>query len=226
MTLTIASWNIEKNGQSSTDIKQQKVSGFIDLCCHNLGITIVFLCEVHSARIHDYTGYARQVYGNDYNVYDLPGGKSNAYVVLIRKEAQIEVGKDTLKGLNREALLLNADDFFFVLAHFKSGQTGLTKDQIQESAAFLQDIGNSGKWAITGDMNWDYNKANDLKLPGGAKCATCWTDKTQAKGGILDWCLAGSATTVSPVDVNSLFSMEVNDMSGPDHRPVVFGITC
>lgn len=225
MSLIIASWNIEKNGKSSTDIKQQKVSTFIDSCCKDLNATVVFLCEVHSAQIENYVSYSESVYGKQYNVYSLKGGHSNAYVVLIQKSAKIEVGQDSLKGLNRGAIVLNVSDIYLILAHFKSGQNGLTKDQIQEAANFLQEIGKgSGRWAITGDMNWDYKKANELKCPNGAKPYTCWDDKTQVKGGILDWCLAGSKTAVSPVDVSKLFPSEMNDMEGPDHRAVIFSI--
>ena len=113
-----------------------------------------------------------------------------------------------------------------MLAHFKSGQTCLTKDQLQQAAASLQELGgNSGRWAITGDMNWDYRNVNSLSLPVRTKWFTCWQDQTQAKGGILDWCLAGSATTVDSADVSTLFPPYINDMTGPDHRPVVFGIS-
>ncbi len=62
MAIIVASWNIEKNGQSSTDIKQGKVSDFLARCC-SYGITVIFLCEVHSSRIADYTSYCASVYG-------------------------------------------------------------------------------------------------------------------------------------------------------------------
>lgn len=224
-SITIASWNIEKNGQSSTPEKQGKVSDFIDTCCKELGITVVFLCEVHSARIEDYTSFLEGVYGANYTVNFLAGGYNNAYVYLIRKDAEISASYYQLRGLNRAGLLLQNGELFCVLAHFKSGQTGLTKDQIQQAASSLQSINPAlPTWAITGDMNWDYNNFEQLDLNVLALRYTCWLDQTQAKGGILDWCLASYRIDVHPLDVKNLFPAEVNNMEGPDHRPIAFTI--
>ncbi|TRV45045.1 MAG: LamG domain-containing protein [Microcystis panniformis Mp_MB_F_20051200_S9] len=223
-SIKIASWNIEKNGQSSTLEKQSKVSDFIATCIE-LEITVIFLCEVHSTRVDDYVAFLISTYGETYRVESLPGGYNNAYVFLIRQNASIEVNYGQLFALNRAGLILQSGELFCVLAHFKSGQTGLTKNQIENAAEFLQDIGGkSGKWAITGDMNWDYQNCNKLNLPECALEYTCWSDQTQAKGGILDWCLAGTSTQVIPWDVENLFNKSINDMTGPDHRPVVFVI--
>jgi len=223
MAYTIASWNIEKNGVSSTDIKQEKVSEFLVLCC-KYGITVIFLCEVHSSRVDDYLAYCRGVYGGQYEIGSLPGGHSNAYILLYRKDVSIVVSQDKLKGLNRGAIILNLpNNVFLCLAHFKSGQTGLTKDQLQQASGFLEGAC-PGHWVITGDMNWAYGNATGLTLPPGSRPATCWTDQTQVKGGILDWCLVGAALKVETVDVANLFPPAMNDMSGPDHRPIIFSI--
>ncbi|MGE4480815.1 endonuclease/exonuclease/phosphatase family protein [Acidocella sp.] len=221
MHYVVASWNIEKNGQSSTGIKQQKVSDFIDFCS-SIPVHIIFLCEVHSSRVKDYASHLRNVYGLSYHVESLPGGHSNAYIVMIRKSLKADPMQDRLKGLNRGAIILQIDnDLLLTLAHFKSGQNGLTKDQLQNAAGFL-DGAQPGRWAIIGDMNWDYRNKGALTVPGGAHASSCWPDMSQAKGGILDWCLAGGATQVEPLDCNSLLSDETKDMTGPDHRPVIF----
>jgi hypothetical protein len=226
MPITIASWNIEKNGQSSTLEKQSKVSEFIDSCCGN-GVTVVFLCEVHSARIDDYVTFLQEVYGNNYHIASLPGGLSNAYVILIRKDAGIVTGQDGLRNLDRGAIVLQIKDLFVMLAHFKSGQTGLTQNQIQEAARFLNGVsGNSGRWAIIGDMNWEYTNVQALSLPQGTQAYVCGQLKTQTRGGILDWCLAGNATEVQPgLSIITKFPPQINDMQGPDHRPVVFTVS-
>lgn len=225
MELTVVSWNVEKNGQSSIIEKQTKVSEFIDVSCRTYGISIIFLCEVRSARLDDYVSFTKEVYGGVYDVYSLPGGYSNAYVVLIRRDANITVSQDNLKYLNRGALVLQIGDFWMILSHFKSGQTGLTKDQIQHAVEFLAGLcGNSGKWGIIGDMNWDYKNIDKLILPVASNAYTCWDDKTQIHGGLLDWCLAGNAVAVTPLVVSEMFKPEFSDMAGPDHRPVVFTI--
>ncbi|MFY0604434.1 MAG: endonuclease/exonuclease/phosphatase family protein [Flavobacteriaceae bacterium] len=226
MPLIVASWNIEKNGKSSDPAKQQKVSEFINLCCVELNVSILFLCEVHSAQIDNYVAFLSSVYGETYDVASLPGGHSNAYVILIQRDLKIKISHDSLKGLNREGVFLQSGDISIILAHFKSGQTGLTKDQLFQAASALQGGLSSGKWAITGDMNWDYANSATLGLTFPTAAYTCWTDQTQAKGGILDWCLASSTTAVLPL----IFDLEVMphelfDMTGPDHKPVIFKIT-
>jgi hypothetical protein len=219
-SFTVAVWNIEKNGQSSEDIKQEKVSEFVDFCCKN-GIDLIFLCEVHSARLKDYSGFVGSVYSTfGYKVHAFSGGHSNAYILIVRSQANVQLSYDELKGLNRKIVLALINGVYVCLAHFKSGQTGLTKDQLQQAADSLDGLAQS-RWLITGDMNWDFSKAHELKLPGGAHAATCWKDQTQAKGGILDWCLAGGLVAVEPMG-ESLFSATMADMQGPDHRPVVF----
>ena len=89
-TITVASLNIEKTGQSSTQNKQAIVSTFIDLCW-SFNAEVIFLCEVHSARIGDFIGYLNATYGNTYNVNFLEGGQSNAYVVLTSKKISFEL---------------------------------------------------------------------------------------------------------------------------------------
>ncbi len=222
MSITVASFNIEKNGKSSELEKQSKVSYFIDTCVKN-EFTVIFLCEVHSAQTGNYSTFLSQAYA-DYNVYESEGGYSNGYICMVRTDSGLKYYYDTLKYMNRKIVLLAGDGGFLTLAHFKSGQTGLTKDQLQTASASLEEIA-KGKWAITGDMNWDFRNQAALTLPGGTQGVTCWGDDvpTQIKDGILDWCLAGKATLVEQYK-NELFS-ELLDMSGPDHRPVSFKIT-
>lgn len=223
--IIVANWNIEKNGQSSDPEKQTKVSEFIAQCCEN-SFHIIFLCEVHSARVDDYLGFLRSVYGENYRVESLPGGHSNAYVLLARKDLNSEMSYDGLRGLNRSMFLCHVGGSIALgLAHFKSGQTGLTKSQIEEGAAFLESFtNNTGLWAISGDMNWDYNNLGGLTMPAGSHANTCWTDQTQKSGGILDWCAAGRGVSIVPVDGPSFFHPTLQTMDGPDHRPVAFAL--
>jgi endonuclease/exonuclease/phosphatase family metal-dependent hydrolase len=220
MAYTVACWNIEKNGQSSDIDKQANVSEFIQLCVNNK-IDVIFLCEVHSARVNDYLGFLRQVY-QTYSVNSLAGGYSNAYVLLIRNGVNLAVSQDTLKGLTRGALILHEERrFMLCLAHFKSGQTGLTKDQLQEAAKFL-DGAQPASWVIIGDMNWDYANRGNLTLPGNTHAHTCWADMTQAKGNILDWCITGGLVSAEPWALSNRLATTMTDMTGPDHRPIIF----
>lgn len=241
MALTVASWNIEKNGKSSDPEKQTKVSDFIDACCTAYQIDVIFLCEVHSARLNDYFDHLRGVYSPDYVVDPLAGGYSNAYTLLVRADAGIEVGFDWLQGLNRGILLVHKVEridppmgappqaqpqmlsYHLALAHFKSGQQGLTKHQLRAAAQWLHEVtGDSGRWAITGDMNWDISRAGELELQFPARPSSCWQDATQRSGNILDWCLAGAGMEVQAAEVQTMFPPETFDMTGPDHRPVLF----
>ncbi len=224
--ISIASFNIEKNGQSSELLKQQKVSDFIDYCS-NRAVDLIFLCEVHSARIGDYISHLREVYGENYACEFLEGGHSNAYVLLARRSGEFHLSFDGLRGLNRNFLLCHIDDKVAIgFAHFKSGQTGQTRGQIEEGAAFMDTFTNgTGRWAITGDMNWDLNRFNQLTLPGGVQRATSWGHgATQKNGGILDWCLAGSGVQLAAADGPTEFNPAFQVMDGPDHRPVLFQI--
>jgi hypothetical protein len=225
MAYTVACWNIEKSGQSSDPTKQANVSEFIQFCS-NHNIDVVFLCEVHSARVDDYVEFLKRVYGTKYSINSLPGGYSNAYVLMVRLGVNLVLSQDTLKGLNRGVLVLHEDQrFMLCLAHFKSGQTGLTRDQLQQAAVFL-DNAQPWSWAITGDMNWHYGNAGGLTVPGGTHSHTCWPDMTQASGNILDWCMAGGIVAVEPWNLGGTrLPPSMTDMSGPDHRPVVFTLT-
>src|ERR1700739_3212875 len=173
--ISVGSYNIEKNGQSSDPEKQTKVSDFIAQCC-DYNIDIIFLCEVHSARWKDYISTLRGTYGADYDCRHLGGGYSNSYVVLVRNLAGLDLDFYPLQGLNRSLLIARKGAAFAItLAHFKSGQTNLTKSQLEAAADFLEDFSEKkGKWAITGDMNWDWNNFKDLELPANAHSATCW----------------------------------------------------
>ena len=219
--ITIATYNIEKNGQSSIPDKQGKVSDFVAYCI-NRGVDVIFLCEVHSARVDDYVNFLRSVYSEHYECESLPGGYSNAYVVIHKKSVKFTLSHDQLQGLNRNFLLCTIEDKLGVgFAHFKSGQTGLTRTQIENAAEFLQSM-LPGTWAIAGDMNWDMAKANQLQLPAGSHWASSWPDMTQAKGGILDWCLAGQRVNVTAVQGYAELHQAFQEMTDPDHRPVLF----
>lgn len=223
--MIIASWNLEKNGQSSSLEKQSKVSDFIHQLCASdgLGADVLFLCEVHSARSLDYISFLQQVYP-DYTIHTVHGGYSNDYVIMFRTNQTIQWIQDIpLRYLNRSLSIFSLQGTYVGFAHFKSGQTNLTKSQI-EWAALILEHNSTSNWLITGDMNWDYSRYNQLAMPAGAHAYSYWQDCTQRKGGILDWCIAGKNTQVSGFDLANpmKWNPAYSDMSGPDHKPVVY----
>jgi len=216
---TVASWNIEKNGKSSSIEKLSKVDTFISYCCDKK-IDVIFLCEVHSARLNDYLSNLSFIYFDNYDIHPFEGGNSNGYIIITKRSLNIELSMDKLSGLNRHIVLLSIGNFYLVLAHFKSGQLSLTKQQIKASVDFLAGIG--APWAVTGDMNWDYENIGGLKLSG-ATTHTYWTDQTHKRGSILDWCITGSnVQTSSILDEMFVEFPDLKNMDGPDHRPIVF----
>lgn len=230
--MLIASWNIEKNGQSSVLEKQSKVSDFIDRCCNptdGLGVDLLFLCEVHSARYDDYKQFLQQTY-QQYSTTEFAGGNSNYYVVMRRvSDTLAYIGYAKLPELNRYLVVYAQAGCYVGFAHFKSGQLPLTARQIKASAKLLESKTTSN-WLITGDMNWDYSKRSELALadkndstliaPPGTKAYSVWPDATQKSGGILDWVLCGKNCTVAGMDI-SRWPAEFFDMQGPDHKPLI-----
>lgn len=223
--MLVATWNIEKNGQSSTLEKQSKVSDFIDRCCNatdGLGVDLLFLCEVHSCRFGDYKSYLEQTY-TAYAVHVFSGGNSNYYVVMMKGSSTLGfIVEIPLKGLNRSLVVYAESGCYIGLGHFKSGQTALTHGQLCNACAVLE-AKSTSNWALSGDLNWDYGNRAQLELPGGTKSFTLWTDATQRSGGILDWVLTGKNTSVAGMDM-SAWPTEYTDMSGPDHKPLIFRI--
>lgn len=230
MSVSVASFNVEKTGQASDMGKQTVVSHFLDECVRS-NIQIIFFCEVHSSRTNDYISYIKNVYPN-YNVMSFWGGKSNNYVLMWTKAISFEISYYQLKGLDRPFVLIYTlkDNMLcegVLLAHFKSGQTGLTKSQLTNAANNLAEIFPNGQWAIMGDMNWDKRNVGEVVkgLTSGilVQSYTCWGDlMTQKSGGILDWCLASTSVRVVPADLVP-YKDDYN-MSGPDHRPIIFNL--
>ncbi len=221
--MRIGSFNIEKNGKSSTLDKQTQVEFFLSKCCSgdDWNADIVFLCEIHSAQTDNYSSYLASVYPL-YRVCAFTGGYSNGYIVMVKAFEKLQVcSQGSLHGLNRDLIAIevsgvNGYTGYVFLAHFKSGQTGLTKSQLKSCTAL------GGRWVATGDLNLDYTKVGQLDTAGLAY--DCWGgQQTQAKGGILDWVLASADVTVNVVDITGL--AHIFDMSGPDHRPILFDVT-
>lgn len=221
--MRIASFNIEKNGKSSPDIKQGQVSTFIDNCCSNQfwDVDLVFICEMHSAQLENYVLALSSMYPT-YKTIGFHGGHSNGYIVMAKESQNIVVdSQGHLFALNRDLIAVEATGCsgytgYVILAHFKSGQNNITKSQLQSCT------GMGGNWVVTGDINYDYSKFGQLGIAGNAH--ECWNGQaTQAKGGILDWVLASTSVTVTPLDITGLAG--TFDMSGPDHRPIVFDVT-
>ncbi len=227
--MLIASWNIEKNGQSSADVKRTMVSGFIDYCLADLNVDLLFLCEVHSARVDDYVTYIISNYIN-YSVTPIHGGYSNCYLVIQKRTGNITVvGDEHLQGLNRSLAIVHVTSLHFDfngligLAHFKSGRTSLTRDQIRGAVDFLNDASN-GSYFITGDLNWDYNDFARLAVD--AERIKQW-DITQRRGGCLDWAIFGRGTLAASFDFSALgrSNPDLFSMNMPDHKPVIFEIS-
>lgn len=229
MPLTVASWNIEKTGLSSQNDKKARVDTFIHRCVQNT-CQVIFLCEVHSAQVENYASFLSETYSTQlYNIISLPGGYSNAYIAMVHNSAGLTPSEQDMNRLNRGYLLLQHkqnDDIIYslLLAHFKSGQTVQTKTQLEQTSNWLNTSSTvTGKWAITGDMNWDLKKCDELTLPTGTQCIPRWGDNpTQVKGGILDWCMAGGNTVVECWGDDEHIFDDLLSMNGPDHRPVAF----
>ncbi|MBX9408455.1 hypothetical protein K5E40_22500 [Pseudomonas baetica] len=221
--MRIGSFNVEKNGKSSTLDKQTQVDVFVYNCCSSncWNADIVFLCEIHSAQIDNYRQNLAAIYPS-YNVYSFTGGYSNGYIVMVKGFEELRViSQGSLFALNRDLIAVEVHGVggytgYVFLAHFKSGQSGVTKSQLKSCTAL------GGKWVATGDLNLDYKNVGKLDSAGLAY--ECWGGlQTQNKGGILDWVLASADVTVTPVDLTGL--AQVFDMSGPDHRPILFDVT-
>lgn len=117
------------------------------------------------------------------------GGQAGDFSVAeaVAEPFRLPVGLGSgYSGVNRGGWAVYLGNVGLTLAHFKSGQNGLTEDQRQNAAGFL-DGAQPARWAIIGDMNWDYRNKGALTVPGGAHASSCWPDMPQAKGGILSW---------------------------------------
>ena len=223
---TVASWNIEKDGQSSTIEKQTKISSFVDDCIND-AVDLIFLCEVHCARQQDFRDFLEEAYGDKgYEIRITPGGNSNAYVTLARVKTVEYYSKVQLWNLNRYLVLYTVGSFLVGLAHFKSGQTKQTKIQVQDAVSLLEKK-QTGSWMLTGDMNWEYSNRDELDLDDmkNLDSYAMW-DCTQKKGGILDWAIGGRYTSVSGY---TPFKRHANEeylnMEGPDHKPAIYSIS-
>ena len=220
--MLVGSFNLEKSGQSSKIGKQTQVDQFIWTCARDQKVDVIFLCEIHSSRGGDYLSHLSEVH-KDYSWNHFYGGHSNGYIIGLRGRIDCEDAK--LSGLNRSVLRLskNTGNYKGVLyvAHFKSGQSKLTEKQLKDTANSAQEFGHP--WAITGDMNWDISKSGELIGMNPWDSHDCWPDEdsTQAKGGKLDWVLHHDNVNVEHFQLDAKFY----DMSGPDHRPLLFELT-
>ncbi|MHA6493076.1 endonuclease/exonuclease/phosphatase family protein [Pseudomonas borbori] len=217
--MRIASFNIEKSGYSSTLIKKSQIDSFVAFCVQ-IDADLIFLCEVHSGQEGNYVNNLGDIY-QGYNVECHKGGHSNSYILMSKKSSSINVSSQGhLFGLNRDLIAVEAQSVngysgYVFLAHFKSGQNGQTKSQLNACTQM------GGRWVATGDLNLDISKVGELDTAGIAY--DCWKGKqTHKSGGILDWVLASVDVKVAPVDITSLENDF--DMSGPDHRPIVFDV--
>ena len=224
--MRIGSFNIEKSGESSTVDKKMQVESFVDSCCNGKEwkADLVFLCEIHSALLDTFV----RNFGARYHSYEITshnGGGSNNYIILKNGFKEIKVvSQGSLFGLNRDLVAVevqSVDGFTgsILLAHFKSGQNGLTKTQIQACAK----LGSS--WAATGDLNWEYENVGQLDVP--AIAHECWNgmpthESRNGSQAILDWVLASDDVAVTPVDITG--RADDFDMQGPDHRPILFDV--
>jgi exonuclease III len=222
--MRIACFNVEKNGASSTMDKQTQVDGFIERCCEEKGwdCDVIFLCEIHNKQASNYVEAIQSRY-HAYRVEYFPGAGSNYYVVIVKAFAKLVVcSQGDMKGVHRELINVQASGVNgftgdIMLAHFKSGGSGLTKSQLTSSSST-----SLCRWVVAGDMNWDFGRLAELNPPGLGY--DCWNGKpTHKSGSRLDWVLADPNTTVKPVDITGM--EDTFNMGGPDHRPILFDVT-
>ncbi|MEL7690672.1 endonuclease/exonuclease/phosphatase family protein [Citromicrobium bathyomarinum] len=229
MAIYVAWFNVEKVGRSSPREKEIITNHFLDYCFRS-EFDIVTLLEIHSARETDIASYINSVYGPAYSATVVHGGHSNSYVCAIRTRTTTFDGSVKLVGLNRDVaeFSTSASGGFKLktyLAHFKSGQTGLTAKQLREAVdAAAKNSG--GTWMIGGDLNWEYDRREALGLPGDVKFFSYWSDSSQRKGGILDWALYSDNLKIKAAGISEFKRKhsEFGDMSGPDHKPVALQI--
>ncbi len=229
--MIIASWNIEKCGISSSENKRAALDCFIYDNTVDGYADLVFLCEVHNARVDDFIEYLTAVVGETYRIDWVSGNYSNNYVYLIKKERfkQEDVVRVSTWRNERPMLALQCSigsgTVYVGLIHAKSGRTGLTKTQLNNAMEWLQ-ARSHDKWLLTGDLNWSFDDYDQLSPPDGSKYVSCWPDMTQRRGGILDWAIYGKYTTVTANALSQLRTLdqEVLDCSEMDHRPVIFSV--
>jgi len=157
-----------------------------------------------------------------YRVCPFTGGYSNGYIVMVKSFEALQVcSQGSLHGLNRdliavEAAGVNGYTGYVFLAHFKSGQTGLTKSQLKSCTAL------GGNWVATGDLNMEYQKCRATRYSRARIRMLGRSTDPKQRAEILDWVLASVDVQVVPVDITHLDT--VFDMSGPDHRPILFDV--
>ncbi|MAK97662.1 MAG: hypothetical protein CL803_04710 [Citromicrobium sp.] len=229
MAIYVAWFNVEKVGRSSPQIKETIISHFLDYCFRS-EFDIVTLLEIHSARETDIADHINSVYGPAYSATVVHGGHSNSYVCAIRTKTTTFDGSVKLVGLNRDVaeFSTSASGGFklkIYLAHFKSGQTGLTSKQLREAVDAAAKT-SGGTWLIGGDLNWDFDRKDALGLPEDVKFFSYWSDSTQRKGSILDWALYSDNLKIKAAGISEFKRKhsEFGDMSGPDHKPVALQI--
>lgn len=89
--MIVAAWNIEKCGLSSSLEKQAALDTFLYECAYADGddtpyADLIFLCEVHSARVDNFVEFLTDVYGHHYYIDAVDGNYSNNYVYMIRQD--------------------------------------------------------------------------------------------------------------------------------------------
>ncbi|WP_417319523.1 hypothetical protein [Emcibacter sp.] len=229
--MIIVSWNIEKCGLSSAQDKRAALDTLLFDAAYKQYADIIFLCEVHGARVDDFAEFLTNVYGQHYAIDAVDGNYSNNYVFLVNKNVLVNYGTVSVSNWQNERPMLaiqcglSSGTVYAGFIHAKSGQTGLTKHQIHNCARWLQDR-SADRWFLSGDLNWDYNRQDELTLPEGAQGNSYWFDMSQRKGGLLDWALCGKYTTATTRSLSLLRTQHdtVIDMSQMDHKPVLFGV--
>ncbi|GAB5350213.1 endonuclease/exonuclease/phosphatase family protein [Alteriqipengyuania sp. 357] len=229
MAIYVAWFNVEKVGRSSPQDKETIASHFLDYCFRS-EFDIVTLLEIHSMRKTDIASYINSVYGSHYSAGFINGGYSNAYVCAIRNATTTYDGSVPLVGLNRQVAEFSTSvsggfRLKTYLAHFKSGQTGLTSTQIRR-AVRAAETNSGGTWMIGGDMNWDFHRRDELDLPRGVKAFSYWPDSTQRSGNILDWTVYSNNLNIKGAGISEFKRRhpEFGAMAGPDHKPVALQI--
>lgn len=218
--MEVAFYNIEKCGESSDPEKKMKVDEFLAKFLWDFECDIVFLAEVHAARVDDFVNHI-QAMKPKYHVESAYGFGSCNYVWARSKFVSVTSVDDV--GPRPLIIFAKTGEPAVGVIHAKSGQNALTVKQL-EYYALLLETNSAGMWALTGDLNYDEAKFERLTLPVGAHGGTVW-EITQHKGGCLDWAILGAATRIK---LNTFRTAKANmqgellELEQPDHAPVFF----
>lgn len=129
------------------------------------------------------------------------------------------------RSLARGSVVFEKGPLAIGCLHAKSGQTGLTKHELESYTGYLST--KYTYWLLFGDLNWSFRNAYKLSIPKGAVCISCWKNESQRKGSVLDWCIYSKSTlTITARSSPSFRFMPplMTSMTTTDHKPVQYDV--